>query len=235
MANLTQAHVFKVGLSPECDVWADEIESAGFKGIHFRLHLPVPHNRALHVRMPLLGRHSVHNALLAAALGLSEGIPIQKILSGLRDTSSHVRLLLVRGINRSILLDDTYNASEESCIAALNLLSDLSPEKCGRRIAVLGDMLELGSATEISHIKVGRRAAQVADNLITIGDLGRLIGESALQVGMPKDSVCLLPDANSAVSLLREEIGPNDLVLFKGSRAIGMDTVVADMSVPASQ
>lgn len=232
MANLTQAHVFKVGLTPECDVWADQIESAGFKGIHFRLHLPVPHNRALHVRMPLLGRHSVHNALLAAALGLSEGLALQKIISGLRETSSQVRLLLVRGIHQSILLDDTYNASEESCIAALNLLSDLTPEQSGRRIAVLGDMLELGSATEVSHIKVGRRAAQVADKLITIGELGGLIGESALQVGMPKESVHLLPDAPSAVALLKEEIEPNDVVLFKGSRAIGMDSVVADVSVP---
>ena len=235
MADLTQAHVYKVGLTPECDIWADRIESAGFKGIHFRLHLPMPQSRALHIRMPLLGRHSVHNALLATALGLSEGLPLQKILAGLRDTSNQVRLLLVEGINQSTLLDDTYNASEESCIAALNLLSDLAPERTGRRIAVLGDMLELGSSTEVSHVKVGRRAAQIADRLITIGELGSLIGQSALDVGMPENAVQILPDAASAVSLLKEEIGPDDLVLFKGSRAIGMDAVVADVSVPAGQ
>ncbi len=234
MADLTQARVYKVGLAPNCDVWADRIESIGFKGIHFRLHLPTPHSRALHVRMPLLGRHSVHNALLAAALGLSEGLPLQKILAGLRDTSNQVRLLLVGGINQSILLDDTYNASEESCIAALNLLADLHPEHAGRRIAVLGDMLELGSATEASHAKVGRRAAQIVDRLVTIGELGRLIGESAMAAGMPAAAVHVLTEAAAAVALLKEEIAPYDLVLFKGSRAIGMDTVVADVSVPAS-
>ncbi len=233
MARLTQAQVYKVGLTPECDVWADRIESNGFKGIHFRLHLPMPHSRALHVRIPLLGRHSVHNALLAAALGISEGLPLQKILAGLRDTSNQVRLLLVGGINQSTLLDDTYNASEESCIAALNLLSDLNPEQTGRRIAVLGDMLELGPATEVSHVKVGRRAAQIVDQLVTIGDLGQLIGKSALAVGMPAEAVHILPDAKEAVTFLKEEIAPHDLVLFKGSRAIGMDTVVADVSVPA--
>lgn len=229
----TAARVFKAGLSPDCDIWADRIESAGFRGIHFRLHLPPPHVESVHVRLPLLGRHSVHNALLATALGLIEGMPLQKILAGLRDPGNQVRLLLVSGINHSTLLDDTYNASEESCIAALNLLGDLKPEQAGRRIAVLGDMLELGSAAKTSHIKVGRRAAQVAHLLFAVGSLGRLIGESALNAGMPPQRVHILDDSEEAAQLLRREVAADDLVLFKGSRAIGMERLVAALSVPA--
>ena len=237
MAALTDARIWRVGLTPECDLWADDIQSAGFKGIHFQAHLPAAwpvSQRTLHIRIPLLGRHSVHNALLAMAVGLSEGMPMQKILAGLRDPSNQVRLVLVQGINDSTLIDDTYNASEDSSIAALNLLADLRPRRQGRRIAVLGDMLELGPSTQISHVKVGRRAAQVADVLITIGELGRLMGEAALAAGMPAAAVQMLAEADEAVALMKQGIAPHDLVLFKGSRATGMDRVVADLSVPRS-
>ncbi len=235
MADLTSARILRVGLTPDCDLWADEIQSAGFKGMQFRVHLPetlTSTRRALHVHIPLLGHHSVHNTLLAMAAGMSEGLPLQKILAGLRDPRNQIRLVLVRGINESTLIDDTYNASEESCIAALNLLADLEPKCQGKRIAILGDMLELGSSTTTSHIKVGRRASRVVDHLITIGTLGRLIGESALAVGMPNDTVHMLSEVQVALPILQEIVARDDLVLIKGSRAIGMEAIVAALSAP---
>ncbi len=235
MAELTAAQIIRVGLSPDCDLWADDIQSAGFKGMQFRVHLPEalqPARQALHVHIPLLGHHSVHNALLAIAVGLSEGLPLQKILVGLRDPRNQIRLVLVSGVNRSTLIDDTYNASEDSCIAALNLLADLDPERQGQRIAILGDMLELGTSTTTSHIKVGRRAARVVNRLITVGTLGRLIGESALEAGMPPGAVHILDNVEKALPVLQELVTHDDLVLIKGSRAIGMESIVSALRAP---
>ena len=100
---------------------------------------------SLHVRVPLLGRHSVHTALRAAAAGLVGGLEWDEIVTGMQSIPGQFRLVTVPGINGSTVIDDTYNASPDSTIAALNLLADLEPAEGGRRIAVLGDMLELGS------------------------------------------------------------------------------------------
>ena len=140
-----------------------------------------------------------------------------------------VRLVVVPGINDCTVIDDTYTASPTSTIAALNLLADLEPQRQGRRVAVLGDMLELGHYTDEGHKLVGRRAADVVDLLITVGELGREIGEEALNAGLPTAQVNLLPDHEAAVALIKARVGRDDLVLVKGSRAVGMDTIVAEV------
>ena len=146
MAERTQARLFTYGLSPRADLWADNIEGAGLDGIRFSLHYQ---GETIYIRAPLLGRHSVHTALRAAAVGLVEGMGWGDIVSGLQGDSPQLRLVAVAGPNNSLLLDDTYNASPASTIAALNLLTELPafspPGRIGgRRVAVLGDMLELG-------------------------------------------------------------------------------------------
>ena len=118
----------------------------------------------------MLGRHSVQTALRAAAVGLVEGLHWEEVIRGLENSRRQLRLLAVQGPNDSIILDDTYNASPPSTIAALNLLSDLVD---GQRIAVLGDMLELGAYEQQGHRDVGIRAAEVADLLVTVGTRAR--------------------------------------------------------------
>ena len=219
MANYTQARVFTYGLDGQADVWADNILSMGLDGIHFRLH----HGQdSLNVQVPLLGRHSVHTALRASAVGLVEGLTWDEIVHGLQGLTSQLRLVAVPGPRNSILLDDTYNSSPESAVAALNLLADLD----GRRVAVMGDMLELGPAEELSHRLVGRRAKDVADVLVTVGELGHLIGEEALLAGMRQERVHMVGDAEEASSLLEEIIQTGDVVLVKGSRGIRLDRIV---------
>ena len=232
MADLTNARIFRYGLTPEADLWADEIESAGLEGIRFRFHHRLPggdKTESLHVRVPLLGRHSVHTALRAASLGLVEGLSWEEIVRGMQSMPGQVRLVVVPGINDCTVIDDTYNASPTSTIAALNLLADLEPQRQGRRVAVLGDMLELGPYTDEGHKLVGRRAADVVDLLITVGELGREIGEEAINAGLPTAQVNLLPDHEAAVALIKVRVGRDDLVLVKGSRAVGMDTIVAEV------
>jgi UDP-N-acetylmuramoyl-tripeptide--D-alanyl-D-alanine ligase len=233
MVEVTRARIFRYGLTPEADLWADEIESGGMDGIRFRFHHRKSNGQvdSLHVRVPLLGRHSVHTALRAAAVGLVEGLGWDEIVSGMQSIPGQLRLVVMPGINGSTIIDDTYNASPASTIAALNLLADLKPDGNGRRVAVLGDMLELGHFTDEGHKLVGRRAADVVDVLVTVGDLGKAIGAEAGLVGYPAEQLHSAPTAEEAIALLRKLLRTDDVVLVKGSRAIGMEQVVNEIVV----
>ncbi len=219
MKEKTKARVFYYGLDPRADLWADDIQSEGLAGVRFRFHYG---KEVIHARIPLLGRHSVHTALAAAAVGLLEELSWGEIMAGLKDTSAQVRLMAVRGIRGSTILDDTYNASPPSTLAALSVLGELP----GRRIAVLGDMLELGSYEEEGHRKVGRKAVEVASILITVGPRARIIAQEALSCGMPSDRVHSFESREEAVALLTEILEPGDVVLVKGSRAMRMEEIV---------
>ena len=222
MAERTEASIFYYGLSKEADLWADEIEGLGLEGVRFVFH---HQGESFRVRVPLLGRHSVHTALRAAAVGLTEGLSWDQILSGLTETSSQLRLVAVDGPGESLILDDTYNAAPASVLAALNLLEELD----GRRIAVLGDMLELGDFEERGHRMVGARAAEVAQRLVTVGERARWIGEEAMRAGLPVGALTTLENSDQAVEFLRGEVGMGDVVLVKGSRGIRMDKIVSEL------
>lgn len=234
MAEMTQAKIFRYGETPEADLWADEITSAGMDGIRFRFHYRQPESQkveSVHVRVPLLGRHSVHTALRAAALGLVEGMGWDEIIAGMQSLPSQLRLVVVPGVNGATVIDDTYNASPASTIAALNLLADIEPTEPGERIAVLGDMRELGSASAEGHQLVGRRAAVVVDRLVTVGDLGQLIGEAARDAGLPDAQIHSFKAFEETIEFLHATLKANDLVLVKGSRAVGMETIATQISV----
>lgn len=223
MAEHTQADVFTYGLTAEADLWADRVESLGLDGIRFWMH---HEGHSTHARVPMLGRHSVHTALRAAAVGLVEGLSWNDILRGLRTSTSQLRLVAVNGPQGAVLLDDTYNSSPESAIAALNLMGELE----GRHVAVLGDMLELGDYTRQGHQLVGLRAREVADLLVTVGELGRVMGLEAIRGGMPRERVHMLADIKEATSFLMDEIRADDVVLVKGSRGLRMDKIVAELA-----
>ncbi len=220
MAEKTRAQVFFYGLTAEADLWADEVEGLGLDGIRFRLHYK---NEVLHLQVPLIGRHSVHTALRSSAVGLSMGLTWQEIVKGLRSGKAQLRLVAVRAHNDAVLLDDTYNASPASTIAALNLLDEID----GNKIAVLGDMLELGQYEWRGHEMVGVRAAEVADELITVGERAKLIAAAALRAGFRDDRVKQLADYQNAIDYLLPRLQKDDVVLVKGSRGMRMDNIVA--------
>jgi len=228
MASATEAGILTYGLSPEADLWAEDIEGLGLEGIRFRLH---HRDETLHVKVPLLGRHSVHTALRATAVGLVEGLSWQEIIEGLHgvEPSDQLRLVAVEGPDGATILDDTYNASPASTIAALNLLAELD----GRKIAVLGDMLELGAYEHEGHEKVGMRALEVADVVVTLGDLGAIIGEAAIRWGMRPEAVHILDDNEEVVHLLQDMVESDDVILVKGSRALHMEDIVDALAAGA--
>jgi len=219
MATRTPATVFIYGQEHNFDLWAEEVSSHGLEGISLRLHYG---REAISLQVPLLGAQSVHTVLAAAAVGLIEGLTWEEIVSGLRNVPEQLRLLVVPGRNGATLIDDTYNSSPTSALAALNLLAEMP----GRHLAVLGDMLELGSYEAEGHRLVGRRATEVAAALVAVGPRGRLIGEEARAVGMPPEAVHCAADNAAAVALLQGLLQPGDFVLIKGSRGMAMEAIV---------
>ena len=226
----TRAQVFYYGLDPASDLWADELQSMGLKGIHFRLHYK---KETLSLRVPMIGRHSVATALRAASVGLAANLSWDEIIHGLQEYKEQLRLVTVRAENGALIIDDTYNASPESTLAALNLLQDLHPGQfagaSGRRVAVLGDMLELGQYERAGHEKVGVRAAEVADVLITLGRRAHIVAEAASKAGMKKPAIREYEEIGPVVDWLKENLAKNDVVLIKGSHGMQMDKIVATL------
>jgi UDP-N-acetylmuramoyl-tripeptide--D-alanyl-D-alanine ligase len=224
MEEKTKARVFFYGLSPEAHLWADRVEGLGLDGIRFRLHYQ---GETLHVKIPLIGRHSVHTALRAAAVGLVDGMNWQEILEGLSQGHTQLRLVAVRSEGGALLLDDTYNASPESMLAALNLLDELE----GRKVAVLGDMLELGPYERGGHEMVGLRAAQVANVLLTLGERAHVIAEAARRVTRKAGTIIEFDEIESLVEWLKSNLTPKDVVLIKGSHGLHMERITSSLEV----
>lgn len=219
LAGRTDARIFYYGLSPEADLWASDVEGLGLEGLRCAIH----HGEdVIHCRAPLLGRHSVHTILRAASVGIVEGLSWAEIIGGLQSTHNQLRLVAVQTASGAMLLDDTYNAAPTSVIAALNLLDDLD----GRKIAVLGDMLELGEFEERGHRMVGARAAQVVDLLITVGERAKWIAKEARSARLSENQVVELGDGDDVIEYLDEKVGEGDVVLVKGSHGMRLDRIV---------
>ncbi len=217
MDRRTRARVLTYGFAADADVSAATVTALGLEGMRFELRLPGSAPRE--VRTPALGRHGVHNGLAAAAAGVALGLDADAIVAGLT-RGWHAPHRDARGtIGAWDVIDDTYNAGPDSMAAALELLASLP----GRRVAVLGEMLELGPEAPELHRTVGARAADSADLLVAVGEGGAMIAEGARRSGMAGERVRLVRDLEAALLELLATLQPGDTVLFKASRGLGMD------------
>jgi len=174
-----------------------------------------------------LGRPQLYAPAAAFALALSLGIPAQRALENL---ASYVpppgRARLLRGVNGSTLIDDSYNASPA---AMLESLSALSLMKGNRKIAVLGDMLELGRYSVEEHERVGGVAGKSTDLLVTVGIRAKAVAKAAREVGLPETSVFEYDGAREAADALMGMVEEGDLVLIKGSQGIRTERIVTKL------
>jgi UDP-N-acetylmuramoyl-tripeptide--D-alanyl-D-alanine ligase len=224
MASRTRARAVTYGFAPDADVRAVDVVSRGADGMAFRLVAPGVDRQ---VEIPALGRLAVHNALAAAATGLAAGIPEDGIVAGLAaGWSAPHRGALIRA-GQITIVDDSYNASPGSVAAALDLLAGMP----GRRIAVLGEMLELGTEQEAGHRRVGEAAAQLADRLVVVGDGAAAMADGARLAGMPADAIVTVADRGAARERLLADLRPGDVVLVKASRGIALDVLVEELRV----
>ncbi len=217
MDRRTAARVVTYGFTETAEVTARDVVSLGLDGMQFVLCLPGAEGRT--VRTPVLGRHAVHNGLAAAAAGLAAGLDADAIAAGLGRGWGAPHRNALRRIGPWLVLDDTYNAGPDSMAAALDVLATLP----GRRVAVLGEMLELGPEGPELHRAVGRRAAGSADLLVAVGSGGTPIAEGARAAGLPSARIVEAPDLEAALVALLARLQAGDVVLVKASRGLGMD------------
>ena len=208
------------GLASDADIRADVVESTK-QGQRFELHLP---GGKWDVQLGVVGRHNISNALAAAAAAHVMGIDGSTIVQGLEAFNAcHGRMELIRLENNILLLEDSYNANPLSVRAALDTLDELADS--GQRIAVLGDMLELGEETGRWHQEAGALAAKKTDRLILFGDLSRETAAGAAYAGMAADDISSVASHEEAISLLRDLVRPGARILVKGSRGMRMEAV----------
>jgi UDP-N-acetylmuramoyl-tripeptide--D-alanyl-D-alanine ligase len=229
MASRTKASVLLYGQSHQCDVRGSDLVSRGLDGISFRL--TYGGARPKQVKALLPGRHHLYPALAAAAVGLAEGMTLADVAAALRKARPELRLRVLPGPNGATILDDSYNASPQSMLAALDLLAELPGRgRQGRRIALLGEMRELGTAQEEGHRQVGQRAAACANLILVVGERARPLHEAAQARGPAE--VRFLASAQEAEPILRHELQPGDYLLVKASRAVALESVVDALVAP---
>ncbi len=233
MASATPARVLTYGFSDGADVRAAEVRSLGVDGMRFELRLAGgPHlpRGNFDVITPVLGRHGVHNALAAAAVAMCAGMDAVDIVRGLGRTFTMPHRSQLRRAGSWTILDDSYNASPDAVLAALGLLADLP----GRRIAVLGEMLELGDAAEAEHLRVGEGAADVAEQLVVVGAGATGIAQGALNARMPAARIHTVADRDEALAILLAELRDGDTILVKASRGAELDLLVDRLVLAAA-
>jgi UDP-N-acetylmuramoyl-tripeptide--D-alanyl-D-alanine ligase len=223
IAKRTRAKVILAGTSAGT-VCAGEITQSA-QGTDFTILEGAHRCRA---QLPVPGLHMVQNALLAVAAGRAFGLSLEECAAGLAAAPLTKARLQIKEIGGVQFIDDSYNANPESMKAALRTLVELDAE--GKRIAVLGEMGELGDEAESGHREVGQEAATLGiDQLISIGARGETIAEAARQAGLEK--VSAVASTSEAAELLGEIASSGDLVLIKGSRSARTERVMEEFGL----
>ncbi|MEY4744510.1 MAG: hypothetical protein RL272_455 [Candidatus Parcubacteria bacterium] len=230
----TKAKAVSFGFHPDAEVRAipDSITYACSPdrecGMHFKL---TAGGATVPVFLPhVLGKHGVYAALAAAAVGLSKGMNLVDVSDALGLYSPPPgRLRYIPGIKHTVVIDDTYNAAPTSVLAALEVLRDIPKPESVKRIAVLGDMLELGAGSEEGHRAVGAKAAECADLLVFVGERMRDAMKAAKDKGAADDRMFWLSTPEEAGRFTQERMKMGDFVLVKGSRGMRMEKVVKEI------
>lgn len=228
MASRTQAQIFGYGFSEQAHLRADNLEqhltNLNEAGISFKVDYQ---GSNVPIRLKnILAPHQVCAVLAGAAVGLILKMNLVEIAEVLKKyQSSPGRLRSLRGIKNSWLVDDTYNSSPSSSLAALDLLEKMP----GRKIAALGDMLELGAYTEEAHRQVGARAAKVVDLLVAVGERSIFLVDEAKKQGLAEDKILHFASSQEAARVLQDLLREGDTVLIKGSQGLRMEKITKEI------
>ena len=220
IARTRAPNVLRFGQAPDADVRVERV-ALSESGSRFRLKAP---SGEAEIALPLPGSHQVSNFVAASAVAIACGASVENCAEAAPklNPSAH-RGELRRHGSGALLYDDAYNASPPSMRAALDALK-LLPGK--RKIAVLGDMLELGPQSEWWHRETGRYVVGRADRLICVGALGKFLAEGAIEGGFPKREIRVLEVPEHAANLLDTMLDAGDTALFKASRGVGLERAV---------
>jgi len=175
-----------------------------------------------------LGHHHMYPALASIAVGVTQGLNPVKVSQALSSyISPQGRMNIISGLHGSVIIDDSYNSSPIALEEALNALEIATCS--GRKIAILGDMLELGKFSIEEHKRLGKKLAKICDLLITVGLRGKFFAEGALKVKMGKRKIVSFETSVEAGDFIKQKIEKGDLVLVKGSQGVRMEKVVKEI------
>lgn len=221
-----KGRVVKFGFLPSNDVFATDVKVHD-NGTSFRLN-----NRTTRVFVPMIGRHNAMNALAAIAVAKRFGLPEEEVIASLA-TSSRPEMRMQRiDAHGVMILNDAYNANPASMRAGIETLLEFEPAgRNGRRVAILGDMRELGDTSERYHREVGRLLAEYKDEIdqvYCVGQCSKWIVDDAMSHGF-HTPIEIFGDSEVAARAIAKKIKRGDLVLVKGSRGIRLERVVEQM------
>lgn len=210
--------VVTFGLSEGAEVFASGIRGHGINGSEFLLMGSYP------VRLRVPGQHNIYNFLAAAATAHSLGLGFEEIVRSIVRFSCPPQRLNIRRLKGVILIDDCFNANPQSTKAALEVLESGAPKE--RRVAILGDMLELGEQSERLHKELGRVAAGIVDRLVVVGKQAEFIARGALETGFQSDRIRGYKQSAGVGADLFDICQLGDTILVKGSRAMALELVI---------
>ena len=213
------------GIGAEAEVTATEVEELGLEGTRALVRTPVG---ATAVTTPLLGLGNLANVLAAITVALQLQVPLAAIPERVSAVDAPPHRGQIRRLARGVVVvDDSYNSNPLAVVTALDTLS--RDRRAGRRVAVLGEMLELGARADALHRSTGRAAAAAGLGLLLTvgGDAAQALGDAAVEAGMPENRVIHCEGSAAAAMRLTAMLQADDVVLVKGSRGVGTDLVVA--------
>ena len=228
MASETGASVLTVGLDIHEPAFGSDLLAYNILVDRYKTGFDLRHGKERYPGrwVPLLGAHQLYSVMAALAVGLSYEISLADGLHALTQLEPLPgRMRPLEGPDGSLVIDDSFSANPEGMLAALDWLEAAKPAN-GRAIFIMGDMSELGSHSSLAHIQVGQRAAEVADLMVTKGDLSAGAGRVAIENGLERRQVHITFSAEDAARSAREGLGPRDVVLVKGSSSARMERVV---------
>ncbi|MCK4592099.1 UDP-N-acetylmuramoyl-tripeptide--D-alanyl-D-alanine ligase [Candidatus Parcubacteria bacterium] len=228
-----RSSVITYGFNESADVRAEEIllgnkkfkTEDGSMGMRFKISYQ---GTTVPFRLPYaLGRGQIYSTLSAVAVGIHFGfnlVEMSETLSNYHPLAG--RMKMINGINKSLIIDDTFNSNPSSALSALETVEKL---EAPRKIAVLGDMLELGEQCEIGHREVGKVISNSVDFLFTYGSKSEVISRQAQENGMKKENIFHFKNIDELIEPLKNIIQNEDIILVKGSRAMRMERVVKEI------
>jgi UDP-N-acetylmuramoyl-tripeptide--D-alanyl-D-alanine ligase len=235
MLRRTSAQVFTYGLGEGADLRASNFEqhlgSLEEAGLSFKID---HQGNNVPIRLKnIYAQHQIYSVLAGIAVGLSFKMNLVEIAQALKDYQPPPgRLRLLRGIKNSWIFDDTYNSSPSSVLGALDLLDKIPDQREGRgnrKIAVLGDMLELGSFTEEAHRRIGARVARAAEIFLAVGEHSIFAVDEAQKSGLSKENIFYFASSEEAGRVLQDLMREGDIILVKGSQGIRMEKIVKEI------
>lgn len=232
--HLAPARVIYFGLGPRSDqaerLFVTDLHSSG-AGIELVINWQ---NERQALSFPWPGRHNAYNIAAAVAVGIASGLSLQAAVGGLSNYVPAASRLALKNVADYMIIDDTYNANPTSMEVALNVL--LEYPQAVRRIAVLGDMLELGAMATAAHTELGKSVAQSGiDELVTVGRLARDIAHGALIAGMAPSKIHSFACNQTAADYLQAQQTAGQVVLIKGSRGMVMEEIVAALAAHGNE